>query len=341
MVAPERLPPQAAGSVQSFLQQLAAPRWTVLFFLATAAASLLVAQGGMTATPVMLAPFILLMVNLLAAIVTNARFRADVPLLIFHLALLALIALIAIARLVYLDARTTLSQGQAFEGRADRSEQGPLNAGGLSRLQFLNDGFSARYSENGTYLGTYNRIRWQGSDEQWRETEIGDDRPLLLQGYRIYATVHRGLSPLFVWRPRHGEPSIGTVQLRDHRKTDDHSPAAGWKLPDGPDVWIQLKFSPLPDPRGTRQQGLGAAELDHVLVLRSGDTRREEIRVGDEVTFAEGSLQYLKLDSWMSYRIVYDPTVPWIIAVIFVGVGSLCWYYLARFKRSPIAEPGA
>lgn len=324
----------------SLIRRLAAPRWTVLFFLATAAAALLVAQGGMPATPLMAAPFILLTINLLAAILSNARFRADVPLLVFHVALLALIVLVVLARLIYLDARTTLTQGQGFEGTPEFSEHGPLYAGGLSQIHYFNDGLTAHYSEKGDYLGTYNRVRWQGADGRWRETEIGDDRPLVLRGYRIYATVHRGLSPLFRWQPRQGEPTLGTVQLRDHRKADELPPAVGWKLPDGPEVWVQLNFSPLPTPRGSSQKDLGAAELEHALVLRSGD-RREVIKIGDSVEFPEGRLSYLRLDSWMSYRIVYDPTVPWIIAVIFVGLGSLCWYYLARFQRNPIAEQGA
>lgn len=322
------------------LRQLAAPRWTVVFFLATAVAALLVAQGGLPATPLLLLPFILLMVNLLAAILTNARFRADVPLLIFHLALLALVALVALARLTYLDARTTLTQGQGFEGVPEFSEHGPLHGGGLARLHFQNEGLSARYSDKGEYLGTYNRVRWPGSDGRWRETEIGDDRPLVLNGYRIYATVHRGLSPLFRWQPHNGADALGVVQLRDHRKADELPPAVGWTLPDGPEVWVQLDFSPLPTPRGGSQENLGAGELDHVLVLRSGE-RREIIKTGDTVEFPEGRLSYLRLGSWMSYRIVYDPTIPWIIAVLFVGIGSLCWYYLLRFRRNPILERGA
>ncbi len=322
------------------LRALAAPRWTVIFFLATAIASLLVAQGGMPATPLMLLPFILLLVNLLAAILSNARFRADVPLLIFHLALLALIVLIVVARLTYLDATTNLTQGQGFEGALDSVEQGPLHSGALAELQFFNEGLSARYSDTGVYLGTYNRVRWQGSDGRWRETEIGDDRPLTLNGYRIYATVHRGLSPLFRWQPHKGPEALGAVQLRDHRRTDELPPAVGWKLPDGPDVWVQLNFSPLPAPRGGSQENLGAGELDHALVLRS-DQRREVIRTGDTVEFPEGRLSYLQLDTWMGYRIVYDPTIPWIIAVLLIGTGSLCWYYVARFQRNPILEPGA
>lgn len=324
----------------ALLRQVAAPRWTVTFFLATAVAALLVGQGGLPPTPLMLLPFALLVANLLAAIVTNGRFRADVPLLVFHLALLALVALFAFARLTYLDAKATLSRGQFFEGRTEAKEQGPLHWGELSRLSFANDGLTARYDENGTYRGTYNRVRWQGADGRWRHTEIGDDRPLLLNGYRIYATVHRGLAPLFHWRPQNGPEELGAVQLADHRRVGELPPALAWTLPGGPDVWLQLNFDPLPAPKGGTQDNLGAQSLDHSLVLRSGE-RREVIRIGDSVDFPEGRLSYLRLDSWMSYRIVYDPTIPWTIAVLLIGIGSLCWYYVAHFRRTPIGEDGA
>jgi hypothetical protein len=324
-------------SPSGWIEQLAAPRWTVLFFLLTAAAALAIAQGGLPATPLMLAPFALLVLNLVAAIVGNARFRADLPLLVFHLALLALVALVALARLTYLDARTTLTRGTAFEGVPETRESGPLHWGRLDALRFTNAGLSARYSASGVYEGTYNRVRWQGADGRWQSAEIGDDRPLILDGYRIYATVHRGLAPLFRWQPAGGEAEMGSVQLDDHRNRVEGPPAAGWRLPGGPEVWVQLAFTPLPAPRGTSQEDLGAAELEHALVLRSGE-RRELIRAGDSVDFPQGWLTYVRLDSWMSYRIVYDPTTPWIIATVIVGIASLVWFYAGRIRGRPVPE---
>lgn len=326
-----------SGATQDWLKKVAAPRWTVLFFVLTAAAALAIAQGGMTATPLMLIPFVLLVVNLVASIVSNARFRADLPLLVFHLALLALVALFGFARLTYLDARATLSNGTGFEGVLERQERGPLHWGRIEALRFINDGLSARYSGRGIYLGTYNRVRWQDELGRWQGAEIGDDRPLILDGYRIYATVHRGLAPLFRWQPTgSGAEEMGSVQLEDHR-TSDLAPAASWQLPGGPDLWVQINFTPLPAPQGTRQQDLGAAELEHTLVLRSGE-QRHTIRLGDVVDFPQGKLTYVQLDSWMSYRFVYDPTVPWVIATLIVGVASLIWFYVRRVWGRPLPE---
>lgn len=331
---PARL--SAAGATQDWLKKAAAPRWTVAFFLLTAAAALAIAQGGMTATPLMLLPFVLLVVNLVASIVSNARFRADLPLLVFHLALLALVALFGFARLTYLDARATLSSGTGFEGVLERQERGPLHWGRIEALRFANEGMSAHYSEKGSYRGTYNRVRWQDAGGAWQLSEIGDDRPLVLDGYRIYATVYRGLAPLFSWQPTGGAEEIGSVQLEDHRNSD-LPPAAGWQLPGGPNLWMQINFTPLAAPRDTQQQDLGAGELQHTLVLRNG-AQRQSMRIGDVVDFPQGKLRYLQLDSWMSYRFVYDPTVPWIIATLIVGVASLIWFYVRRIWGRPLPE---
>lgn len=290
----------------------------------------------MAATPLMLAPFALLVVNLVASIVSNARFRADLPLLVFHLALLALVALLALARLTYLDARATLSNGTQFEGNLERQERGPLHWGRIDTLRFVNGGLSARYSDSGLYQGTYNRVRWQDASGRWHGVEIGDDRPLILDGYRIYATTFRGLAPLFRWQPAGGVEELGSVQLEDHRNSD-LPPAAGWQLPGGPQLWIQINYTPLPAPQATLQQDLGAAELAHTLVLRSGD-RRHVMGIGDSIDFPEGKLTYVQLDSWMSYRFVYDPTVPWIIATLMVGIASLIWFYLRLIWGRPLSE---
>lgn len=331
-----RVQTSAATTAQHWLRAAAAPRWTVLFFLLMAAAALAIAQGAMAATPLTAIPFVLLVVNLVASILSNARFRADLPLLIFHLALLALVALVALARLTYLDARATLSSGTVFEGTLERQERGPLHWGRIEALRFANEGMSARYSEKGSYRGTDNRVRWQDSNGAWQISEIGDDRPLVLDGYRIYATVYRGLAPLFSWQPTGGAQEVGSVQLEDHRNSD-LPPAAGWQLPGGPNLWVQINFTPLAAPRDTQQQNLGAGELQHTLVLRSG-AQRHVMRIGDEIDFPQGKLRYLQLDSWMSYRFVYDPTVPWIIATLIVGVASLIWFYVRRIWGRPLPE---
>ncbi|OWW20816.1 hypothetical protein AYR66_16415 [Noviherbaspirillum denitrificans] len=307
---------------------LASRKLTVLFFLLTAGASLAIALEKMPATELMLAPFILLVANICAAIFASARFRADLPLLLFHLCLVALVALVGLARLTYMEGVATLSSGTAFEGVMLSEKSGLLHGDRFRALHFANDGFNEDYFRRGTYRATYNRVRWQDEQGAWQSGEIGDDRPLILQGYRIYTTRNRGFSPLFHWQPADGkEPRdgiYGTVQLND-MPVDTISPSVKWELPGGIQARAILDFE-TPDARKALH---GTKDLPHTLTLKIRDTRHE-LRPGDKAVLPEGTLTYVQLDSWMGYQISYDPTQPWIMATVLLGIASLIRFYWRR-----------
>ena len=307
---------------------MASRRLTVLFFLLTAGASLAIALEKMPATELMLAPFALLVANICAAIFTSARFRADLPLLLFHLCLVALVALVGLARLTYMEGVATLSSGTAFEGELLSDKRGLLHGGRLQDLHFSNDGFNESYFRRGTYRATYNRVRWLDDAGEWQSGEIGDDRPLVLHGYRIYTTKNRGFSPLFHWQPAEGkeprEGVYGTVQLND-MPIDTISPSMKWELPGGIPARATLNIE-----RPDAQAALHVEKnLAHTLTLKIRDARHE-LRPGEKAVLPEGTLTYVQLDSWMGYQISYDPTRPWIMATVLLGIASLIWFYWRR-----------
>jgi cytochrome c biogenesis protein ResB len=324
------------GRLPGWVQWLAAPRWSVLFFLLTAAAALAVAYQVMAATALIAVPFALLLVNVGAAIFANARFRTDLPLLLFHLALVALVALIAMARLTYMEGTTTLSSGTAFEGLLLSEARGPLHAGRLSEVHFANEGFTENYAARGKVHTTYNRVRWQDDAGQWNPAQIGDDHPLLIKGYKIYASSHRGFSPLFLWQPTSGAEEYGTVQLAD-QLDGAVAPAMNYKLPDGTAAWLMLDFKAPIEPAGKVRIDMGGKDLPHTLVLRIGEARHV-LRPGDKVDLEGGTLTYARLDSWMGYTVSYDPTRPWMVATILIGIGSLVWFYARRLRWGATEE---
>lgn len=309
---------------------LASPRLTVGFFLLMAGGSLAVAELNWPATWAVLLPLALLGLNLGAAIGLHPRFRVDLPLLVFHLALLALVALIVVARLVYFEGRVALTAGSSFEGEVFGEQRGPLHGNGLSRVHFINDGVSEDFSRYGKYIATANRVRWRDAEGRPQQSEIGDDIPLLLDGYRIYTTRNRGFAPVFAWQPRGGPIEYGSVQLRDMGQ-GGFTPDGGWLLPEGPEIWAMLE--PLQPIRkdGVRVD-LDAASVAHQLVVRVGETR-QALRPGESMDLPEGRLIYLELKTWMGYRISYDPTIPWLIATVLTAVGSLIWFYASLFLR--------
>lgn len=326
-----------AWHLSRWLAALAAPRWTVLFFVLTAAAALAAAYQLTTPTALMVAPFALLLANVGAAIAVHRRFRADLPLLLFHLALLALVALVGGARLIYMTGSVTLSKGTAFDGQFIAEDRGPLHWGRPQELRFANDGFVEDQSARHRLHALYNRIRWQDEAGRWHPAEIGDDRPLLLNGYKIYPSSHRGFAPLLRWRGVGGADEFGSVQLNDQRDGAVW-PAVKFSLPDGSDVWIMLDSTATAEPTTKTRVDLGSAELLHSLVLRMGDARHV-LRPGDQIDLPGGTLSYVRLDSWMGYVVSYDPTRPWIFATVLIGIASLIWFYWRRLFGSGASGP--
>ena len=319
---------QKIGAVWLFL---AAPGWMLAFFVFAIASALTAIHRPEWITPAWTLPLLLFSVNLVAAVVSRPRFRHDTLLLGLHLGLLAFVLLVATARLTYLDGAVSLNQGAVFDGHLHARQSGPLHPERLSQLRFANEGFVEDHTRQETWKSTYNRIRWWSANGESQVAQIGDDHPLLLDGYRIYTTHNRGYAPVFRWQPHQGKEEIGSVQLR---AGEDMAQANLWSLPGGPQLWVMLEsqeaFHLLP---GGRRENLNAGATNHTIVLRS-DTRREVMRPGETLDFAEGRLTYLSLQTWMGYRIVYDLAMHWMAATAVVVIASLIAYYWRSFRIS-------
>lgn len=318
----------------AFAQLFASPRLTVAVFLLLAMAALGVAHGHGTATVLMTAPIVLLLLNLSAAIAVNPRIRGDLPLLLFHLALLGLIVLIVFARQTYFDGGIRLNAGDTFAGDYVSIDQGDWHGAGAQSLRFANEGLIEFIPPGNIYPKTINRILWWDNAGRPHATEIGDDRPLVMNGYRIYTTRQRGFAPIFLWQKPAAPDQFGTFQINNsflETGTRDFPDGTTVTLPNGKAAWMQLV--PLVDPvfQG-EQENLGAATLDHHVVLRI-DQSRFEVRPGDSVALPDGRLTYVRLETWMGYRVTYDPATPWLATTALLAVVSLFWFYLRQWNR--------
>ncbi len=311
------------------VKEIAAPKWTVVFFLLMAAGALWVAEGGGNPTMATVPPLSLLVLNLLAAIVSTPRFRTDLPLLVFHLALLAFVVLLVAARLTYLDATTTLDQDASFTGKLHRERSGPLHRGELSALRFRNEGLIALPADGEHRI--HNMVRWWDASGASQAADIGQDRPLLLNGYRIYPT-RRGFAPKFMWQSAQGSMEFGSVHL-DYVGSDGYASSAAWQLPGGPEAWIMLDMESIKRSEGTKRVVPGAERATYPLLVRVED-KRVVLHPGESIELADGRLTYAQLDTWVGYRISYDPTMPWLIATVVAAVGSMCWFYWLRMRPS-------
>ncbi len=196
----------------SWLQAIASLRLTLWLLLLLGLSILVEYQWGLWAGGLYL-PLTLLTLNLIAAVGTHPRFRSQPALLIFHLALIAVVLLLGMGQLVYLQARIAVAEGGLFMGDVSDLRMGPLHNLGLDRVRFQNLGFGFRVDPNSGERVTTNRVRWWGDGDQAYQGEITDGRPLVMQGYRFYPTLNFGFSPTIAWYPSQGRVDRGPLYL--------------------------------------------------------------------------------------------------------------------------------
>lgn len=286
---------------------------------------------GMRTWP-MVIPLLLLALNLIAAIATNGIFRRQTALLVFHLSLIALLLLVAAGRLTFLNGHTGVTEGTAFDGTLAQFEAGPWHRGALDAVRFVNQGFSIDYAPGLQRGPTRNHVQWLDEAGHWHDATIGDQTPLVIEGYRFYTSFNKGFAPTFEWTAKDGSTVIGSVQLPPY-PLKEYSQAAEW-VPPGSNtpIWIMLDIDEIVlDPEDHTHFRL---PTDYRLIARVG-TQRHAMRPGDAAQLSEGQLRFVGLRSWMGYRVFYDWTLPWLFAACAVGVVSLGWHFWRKFSARP------
>ncbi len=272
-------------------------------------------------------------VNLAAAVVTNPVFRHQTALLVFHMALIAIVLLIAVGRITYLKGQLELAEGEVFEGQLTQEESGPWHPRQLGALRFSNDGFTINY-EKGVRRGfTRNQVSWVTQEGQIHRSVIGDQTPLVLAGYHFYTSHNKGFAPAFIWHPNSGgQPVLGTIHLPAY-PLHEHKQALEWTPPESKmKLWVMLQFDEvILDPAKPSEFRLPAK---HQIVVRAGD-ERQELKPGESMRLAEGVLEYNGLRSWMGYTVFYDFTLPWLLAACVLAVASLAWHFWNKFSARP------
>jgi cytochrome c biogenesis protein len=271
--------------------------------------------------------------NLAAAVLTNPVFRRQTPLLIFHLALIAIILLVATGRLTYLKGQLELAEGEVFDGHLTQLESGPWHPDHLADLQFSNEGFTVEYAKGVRRGLTRNRVAWVDAQGQTHREIIGDQNALLLAGYRFYTSFNKGFAPAFVWYPASGDkPVMGTVHLPAY-PLHEYKQSLEWLPPGSKNpLWVMLQFDEvILDPAQPSEFRLPSR---HLMVVRAGE-RRQELKPGEAMRLTEGVLVYDGLRSWMGYSVFYDFTLPWLLAAGVLAVLSLALHFWLKFSAQP------
>ena len=311
------------------LRRLSSLKLTLVGMLLLAAGAGL-SYGNPASTPVwvLVVPMALLAVNLLAAIISNSRINRRPGLLVFHIGLLGVVVLAAVGRLTHFEAHVELLQGTALSSAEvfDRRE-GPFHPDGLQDINFVQGAYTVEYFPGIIRGATRSTVILSG-DEGGRQTRvIGDDTPLVLDGYRFYTTFNKGFAPVVTWIPDQGEQQTGAVHMPSYPLFDFRQDNT-WTPPSGPEIKVWLSLD-----TGLDENGywiLDGSQAHSTLVLDVGDVRAE-LSVGESLRVDGGVVRYERLSTWMGYKIFFDPTLHWLFVVSMVGVCGLGAHFWRRF----------
>lgn len=292
------------------------------------------------ATPiwVLVVPLLLLSLNLMAAIATNPRINRRPGLLIFHVALLGICVLAAIGRMARYEAHVEMLEGTAFSAEhvLDVS-RGPLHWGELDKVRFIQGPYTVDYAAQLTRGPTRSQVWLPDGQGGWESRVVGDDRPLIVDGYRFYTSFNKGFAVILTWVPQGGAPVTGSVHMPSY-PLFEHKQDNTWTPPGGAPVkfWLRLDT-------GLRQDGawmLDAKRAKGTLVVYNGDVR-SELAPGEAVALPGGTLRYDRLSTWMGYKIFYDPTLHALFFVSILGVLGLGAHFWRRFGAPPASAKHA
>jgi len=280
---------------------------------------------------VLVVPMAVLALNLLSAIIVNPRIHRRASLLVFHLGLLGVVVLSAVGFLTRYEAHVELLQGTAFspDGLFDQ-RIGPWHNGDLAGVHFVQGPYTVDYAAHMVRGHTRSQVEVPDGHGGWQTKVIGDDRPLVIDGYRFYTSFNKGFAPILTWTPDGGQAVTGSVHMPSYPLFEfkqDNS----WAPPGGPQIKFWLRLT-----TGMTEKEpwvLDGGKTRRVLVVNT-PSERKELHPGDSVKIPGGTLRYDHLSTWMGYKIFYDPTLHWLFATSIIGVLGLFAHFWRKFGAS-------
>ncbi|VAX08542.1 hypothetical protein MNBD_GAMMA25-811 [hydrothermal vent metagenome] len=319
--------------MHTVLLQLASLKLTLVIFVLFCASVVLAYFTQWSPAWILALPFILFALNLAAAILSSPVFWRQPGLLVFHLALLSLIILLAISRLTYLKGHLEVSVDEVFNGELTESESGPFHPWHLQDARFQQKNFTIGYSPGMNRDRTRSQVIWQDENGLRQATTIGDHYPLILAGYRFYTSHNKGFAPNFVWYPADGgKPQQGSIHLPSY-PAYEYQQALSWTIPGTPhEIWTLLELDEVVLDENRKSEF--KAPEKHRLVIRYNG-KRQELRPGASILFADGRLKYESLRVWMGYAVFYDWTIPWLLSACVMTVLGMGWHFWRKFAARP------
>lgn len=319
--------------ILQWISRLASLKFTLVVMVLVGAGVIVSYRSEGVTTWTLAVPLFLFSLNVFAAILTNPVFRRQMPLLMFHLALVAIVLLIAVGRLSYMRGFVELAEGETFSAEIADVKKGPWHWSRLDRISFTNEGFQIDYATGVKHTKTTNTISWRDEDGKEKRGVIGDMTALTLYGYNFYTSdKNKGYAPTFTWHPDAAPPVMGTVHLPAYPR-HEYRQAQTWTPPRSKtSVWVMLQFDDVILSHDKPSEFRLPSQ--HTLIVRVGEVRHE-LKSGQSVRLPDGVLEYNGLRTWLGYTIFYDFTLPWLLAAGLLAVGSIGVYFWRKFSLQP------
>ncbi|MGY1602818.1 cytochrome c biogenesis protein ResB [Geodermatophilus sp. SYSU D00815] len=289
--------------------------------------------------------------------------------LLFHLSLVAMLLGLAGGKLWGYEGSILVTEGQGFCNsfqQYDTYSSGALVEGGdLSPLCVDLDDFEAEYEENLTAASYTADIRYGAPGEEGRETTIGVNDPLRVDGDRVYVTGH-GFSPTFTVTFPDGTSfeelsvpflpsdqatmaSQGALKLPDVPGQDDQLALEGFFAPTGtvsggiltsidprplaPQVAIVVYRGYLGLDSGIPQSvySLDASQIDRGRLSRVGEAN---LAAGESVTLDDGTtITFTGYKEFAALQFSHDPGQVWVLAAAIAMLTGLLGMLFVRRER--------
>ena len=272
-------------------------------------------------------PLAWLAVNLLCAMAANVKLRRG-GLLVFHVALLAVIVLVALGRLTHLDGQLEISEDSAFSASAVHiTRRGPAHSLRLDQVFFVQGPFTVDYAPGLRREQTRSQVMLADSSGRVMPTVVDDAHPLVIQDYRFSVTSNKGFGALLTWLPDQGEAVSGTVNMPSY-PFNDWNQENRWTPPGEAEIILRLLLTTALDK--DRAWTLSGATAQAKLEIESA-SRRVILSPGETIRLQHGSVRYEGLRAWMGYKVFYDPTLLWLFWVAVSGVLGMAWHFWRKF----------
>ena len=301
---------------------------TVALVLLAGALALAGSHFGWRVGVYMAAPAFGLFVNLSAALLTNRTLSARPALYAFHVGLAALVLSLAADALSSFSGHVEVVNGGDFDVRRVVGEARPWHRQQLSKIDFRQKSFDISYAPGMKRRETASVIETRVAGEA-REVVVGDDRPLVISGYRLYTSFNKGFAPIVTFIDAAGIAHSGAVHLPSYPLNEDRQ-ANTWRPPGASAeivVWLELDKPVYEEDAPWR---FAVPETSSLVVIAGGE--RHRLSPGETAALASGVVRYDGLTAWMGYTIASNPYAPIATAAALASLLALIWEIIGKLR---------